>query len=338
MRAAAWTSDGTLETIEREAPAERPGHVLVRPAVVGICGSDLHFFRGDFPAAPGTTPGHEIAGWVERGEGFERGTPVAIEPTISCGRCAGCRRGQAPACQRLRLMGISAPGGMQDLLVAPVENVHRLPAGTGPAIGALAEPLAVCVRAMNRAQAPLGSRVLVLGSGTIGLLALLLARDLSEEVAVTARYPHQAELARVLGASRVFEPGSAALLEWARANPVDLVIETVGGAAPTLGEAVGAVQPGGTVVALGVFTADVAIPARKLVNQELRLIGSVVYGHEGHQSEFGAAVALLPRFADELALLKTAAYPLEQANAAFEHAADKRRAAVKISVLVEHGA
>jgi threonine dehydrogenase-like Zn-dependent dehydrogenase len=109
----------------------------------------------------------------------------------------------------------------------------------------------------------------------------------------------------------------------------------VGGSADTLAEAVNAVRGGGTVLPLGIFTTDVMIPARKLVNQEVRVIGSVVYGHAGHLSEFGAAVGLLGRYDKQLQLLKSASYPLERANDAFEHALDKSRKAVKVSVVVQ---
>ena len=334
MRAALWTADRTLALGEKDSPAPATGHVVIRPSVVGICGSDLHFFRGEFAPRVGSTPGHEISGNVIQGGGFAPGTPVAVDPMLVCGLCASCRRGQTPTCDRLRLMGFSAAGGMQEVLVVPAANVHPLPESVGPDIGALAEPVAVCVRALNRADLPLGSRVLVLGSGTIGLVSILLARGSAVEVAATARYPHQAELARAFGASEVFAPGSPELLDWAHANPVDLVIETVGGSADTLAEAVNAVRGGGTVLPLGVFTTDVTVPARKLVNQEVRVIGSVVYGHTGSQSEFGAAVELLPRLAEQLSLLKSATYPLERANEAFEHALDKQRRAVKVSVEV----
>jgi threonine dehydrogenase-like Zn-dependent dehydrogenase len=335
MRAATWTTTGTLETTDIAAPPERPGSLFVRPAVVGICGSDLHFFRGQFQPAVGRVPGHEIAGRVVEGDGFAPGQLIAVEPSIGCGRCASCRRGQVPTCDRLRLIGISAPGGMAELLSVPVANAHPLPEGIDEHIGALAEPVAVCVRGINRAEMVAGSRVLVLGSGTIGLISAMLAAPLASEVAVTARYPHQAELAEAFGATRVFQPGSEALRAWVAANPVDLVIETVGGEANTLGEAIELVRGGGTVLPLGVFTVDVPVSARKLVNQEVRVIGSVVYGHTAGQSEFGAAVGLLPRFASQLALLKTATYPLDEANAAFEHALDKSRKTVKISVAVQ---
>lgn len=336
MRAAAWNNAHTLDIVERPVPEPASGEVLVRTGAVGICGSDLHFYRGEFRGLPGMVPGHEIAGFVESGDGFAPGTAVAIQPTIACRACAACLRGQAPTCAQLRLMGISKPGGLQEYLAVPAANVFPLPPGVSPEVGALAEPLAVAVRAMNRARIVQGDRVVVLGAGTIGLLTLLLAREAATAVAITARYPHQRELALALGADAVFEPGSEALASWAKANPVDAVFESVGGAAPTLSEAVNIVRAGGTVLALGVFTSDVSLPARKLVNQEIRLIGSVVYGHESGQPEFGAAVGKLARYARQLEQLRTAAYPLEEANAAFEHALDKRRGAVKISIEVTH--
>lgn len=336
MRAAVWNAANTLDIVDRPAPEPAPGEVLIRPATVGICGSDLHFYRGEFRGLPGMVPGHEFAGFVESGAGFAPGTAVAVQPTIACGSCPACLRGQAPACSSLRLLGISLPGGLQEYVAVPARNVFPLPAGVSPELGALAEPLAVAVRAMNRARIAQGDRVVILGAGTIGMVTLLLARDIANEVAITARYPHQRALALALGADAVFDPGSESLLTWARANPVDVAFETVGGAAPTLAEAVNTVRPGGTVLALGVFTGDVTIPAGKLVNQEIRLVGSLVYGHESGQPEFGAAVGKLARYAHQLDQLRTATYRLEQANAAFEHALDKRRGAVKISIHVPH--
>jgi threonine dehydrogenase-like Zn-dependent dehydrogenase len=334
MRAAVWNNANTLDIVERPVPEPASGEVLVRVGTVGICGSDLHFYRGEFRGLPGMVPGHEIAGFVESGDGFAPGTPVAVQPTIACRACAACLRGQAPTCAQLRLMGISKPGGLQEYLAVPAANVFPLPPGVSPELGALAEPLAVAVRAMNRAQIVQGDRVAILGAGTIGLVTLLLARDIANEVVITARYPHQRELALALGADAVFEPGSEEFASWAKSNPVDAVFESVGGTAPTLSEAVNVVRAGGTVLALGVFTSDVDLPARKLVNQEVRLIGSVVYGHESGQPEFGAAVGKLARYAGQLEQLRTATYGLEDANDAFEHALDKRRGAVKISIEV----
>src|SRR5690606_9327645 len=121
----------------------------------------------------------------------------------------------------------------------------------------------------------------VLGAGSIGLLAVLAARDAGAgEIWITARHPHQAALATALGASRVFAAdadGSAALAAASAAEPVDAVLETVGGAATTLADAVRCVRPGGTVVVLGVFTTAPALPAIELLVKEVRLVGAMTY-------------------------------------------------------------
>ncbi len=333
MRAAAWTADRSLAVGDRPEPSPAAGETVIRVLACGICGSDLHFFRGEIPPRQGLVPGHEIAGVVEAGDGLPPGTPVAVEPLIGCGVCVSCLAGQPQLCGHSRGLGMWAPGGMQQLLSVPRDYVYRLPDGISPQTAAITEPLAVCVRGVHLAGTPHGARVLVLGAGTIGLITAMLLREVASEVAITARYDHQREAALKLGASAVFEPGSAALGEWNRDRPPEVVIETVGGHAGTLSEAIHAVAPGGTVVMLGVFVGDQAIPAYRLVAKEARLMGSLMYSRAGARSEFGMAVDLLPRYRKEIALLQTASYPLARVNEAFETAGDKRRAAIKVTVL-----
>jgi threonine dehydrogenase-like Zn-dependent dehydrogenase len=336
MRAAAWTADRTLSIVERPEPAAQPGSTIVRVAACGICGSDLHFYRGEFQPVPGMVPGHEIAGVVESGGDLPPGTPIAVEPLLGCRTCSHCQAGNPMLCPTHRLMGMALPGGMQEALSVPSAYLHPLPPGVTPELGSLAEPLAVCVRAINLAQVSPGGRVLILGSGTIGLLSLLLARAVASEVAITARYPHQAALATRFGASIILEPGSSEFRSWAKSHRPDVVIETVGGTADTLTDAVLSVRGGGTVVVLGVFSATPSLPALQLVGQEVRVVGSLMYGSTGGRSEFGAAVDLLAGYCEELGLLQTAMLPLERANEAFEMAADKTRGAFKVTVLPGH--
>jgi threonine dehydrogenase-like Zn-dependent dehydrogenase len=230
-------------------------------------------------------------------------------------------------------MGISAHGGMQELLVAPAANCFRLPDGIDPVRGSLAEPMAVAVRGIQRAEIPMGARVLVLGAGTIGLMCALLLRDRAGEVGITGRYPHQRELALKVGAGAAFEPGSDDLKRWSRAQRPDIVIETVGSQGDTLREAFQAVRPGGTILALGVFSGYTQINGFKLVNEEVKLIGSVMYGRAAATSEYGVAVKLLDRYRDALPLLQSNTYSLSRAHDAFEAALDKTRGSLKITVV-----
>ncbi|MGI8925835.1 MAG: zinc-dependent alcohol dehydrogenase [Tepidiformaceae bacterium] len=332
MNAAAWTGECALAVVDLPEPEPGPGETLVRVTGCGICGTDLHLYRGHFVPPAGAIPGHEITGTVVAGGPFAPGTPVAVEPVLGCLQCPSCRQGAPHRCRSLRLMGISAPGGLQELLTAPTANVHALPEGLDPALGSLAEPLAVCVRGVHLADVALGARALVLGAGTIGLMTAMLLRDIAGEIAITARYPQQRDLALKLGASAAFDPESGDVRAWTKERQPDVVIETVGGAADTLSEALRAVRAGGTVVALGVFTERVSIPAFKLVNEEVRLVGSVMYGRRGDQAEFAIGVDRLARYREDLPRFATHSFPLAEANDAFAAAADKASGALKVTI------
>ncbi len=332
MKAVAWSEPRHLVIEDRPEPEPGPGEVLVRMASVGICGTDLHLYRGEFRAEQGITPGHEIAGVVEGGEGFAIGTAVAVDPMLSCLQCADCRDGRSPVCQSAKLLGLTAHGGLQELIAVPAANCIPLPEGLDPALGSLAEPLAVAVRGIHRAEIPMGARVVVLGAGTIGQVTAMLLRDRAGEVAITGRYEHQRDLGLKLGASVAFEPGSAELKAWSRARRPDVVIETVGGGADTLAEAFRLVRPGGTILALGVFTGHTQINGFRLTNDEIRLIGSVMYGRAGSRSEYAIAVNELRRFKAELPLLQTHTFGLADAEKAFETALDKASGAMKVVI------
>ena len=335
MKAVAWSEPHTVIVEERPEPETGKGEVLVRIAACGICGTDLHLYSGAFTAVKGLSPGHEMTGIIEAGEGFTPGTAVAIDPMLSCLQCADCRNAQSSICQKSKLLGISAHGGMQQLMAVPAANCIALPDGFDPVLGSLAEPLAVAVRGVHRGAAymPMGSRVLILGAGTIGLMCAMLLRDRVGEVAITARYPHQREAALKVGASAVFEPESADLKAWGRARRPDVVVETVGGSAATLTEAFKVVRAGGTILALGVFTGYTQINGFRLVNEEVNIIGSVMYGRAGSRGDYAVAVSELARYKSDLGVFQTAKFALADASAAFERAADKTQGTLKVTVL-----
>ena len=339
MRAAFCPAPRTIELRDVERPSPAANEVVVRVRCCGICGSDLHWFHGGFPP-PLVCPGHEIAGEVaDVGAGVtsvRSGDRVAVEPLVTCGRCFACRTGDYQLCQQFQLLGTMLDGGLAEYVRVPAYAVFPLPAEVDFELGALAEPAAVCVHAARLGHIRLGDRVLVLGAGTIGLLSVLAARVAgATDVAVIARHPHQALLARRLGATRVFSAaaeGHAQTQTFVTEHPVDAVIETVGGAAPTLDEAIQAVRPGGTVVVLGVFTSQPPCNALGLVAKEIRLIGSLTYGRSGPRADFDVALDILrthPALARELI---THRFGLTAARTAFETAADKKQGAVKVSV------
>lgn len=338
MRAAFCSEPGRLELRDVPQPVPGQGEVLLRVRNCGVCGSDLHWYHGGFPIPP-VCPGHEISAEVaEVGagvHGLRPGDRVAVEPLIVCRECSYCLTGNYQLCRKFRLLGTMVDGGFAESLVMPAYALYRLPAELDWELGALSEPLAVCVHAVRLGEVRLGARVLVLGAGTIGLLSAVAARAAgAAEVLVTARHPHQHAAVEALGA-RPFAAtaeGSAALAEYAREQAIDVVIETVGGTADTLNEAVQLVRPGGVVSVLGVFSGPVACSGLLLVVKEVRIVGSLTYGRAGGRADFEVAVELLARQRDRLRALITHRFSLAQIADGFAVAADKKSGAIKVTI------
>ncbi len=336
MKAAVWNDKGSLDVVERQAPDPKPGWVRLRVAAVGICGTDLHFHRGGFPSPAGLQPGHEIGGVVDiagPGVALVTGTPVAVDPLVVCGECAPCRSGNPNRCVKRVLLGVSGRGGCAELATVPAYAIYPLPEGGAAASGALVEPLAVCVRGARRGRVTSGDRVAVLGAGTIGLMSILTARAAgASHVCITARHPHQREAAAALGADSVFEDADSLVRELGDSS-IDCVIETVGGRASTLSDAVRLARPDGTISMLGVFEAPAPLPALDFSLKELELIGSNCYGRVGLRTDFAIAIELLRKHRNELNVLVTHCFPLEEINRAFEAAGDKRSRSIKVHIL-----
>lgn len=340
MRAVVWGEGGVLSPAELPRPEPGPGEVRVRVRACGICGSDLHLRNIGF-VQRGVAPGHELAGTIDAVgpgvAGLPPGTAVAVEPLRSCGRCDECRRGLDALCPEGQLLGVHAHGGFAEHVVVPAGRAFPVPADLDPRVASLAEPAAVVVRGLRRGGVAAGSRVLILGAGSIGLLGVLAARALGAgEVWISARHPAQAALARELGAARVLSEGEAAPGELARSTrraPVDLVLETVGGTANTLAAAAAAVRRGGSVAVVGMFLAPVRLDTLPLLLKEATLAWSYCYGRSSEPCDFAAATRLLADERERAARLASHAVPLADAPRAFELAADRKGGAIKVSVI-----
>ena len=340
MRAAVAKDGGSLAIESVSIPEPRRGEVRVRVSACGICGSDLHLCHGGL-MTPGLIPGHEIAGIVEAvGPEVSRvseGAHVAVEPFRSCGECEECRSGRDPLCRTSQLLGIQAHGGLAEYVVASERRMFPAPADLRPELTALAEPLAVSIHGLRRGGFEKGSRILILGAGSVGLLGLFAARAMrAGEIWISARHPHQAELARGLGATRVLTEAEASrenLDRLGRSDPIDMVLETVGGRADTLGDGAAAVRPGGAVAVLGFFLGAVELDTLPLLMKEVSLVWSYCYHHGEDGADFSDAIAFLSRDREAASLLTSASVPLDDIERAFALAADKKKGIVKVSVL-----
>lgn len=334
MRAAFSGGKEKIDVREVPVPSSAAGEALIRVRACGICGTDLHFYRGELPAAPNISPGHEFAGEVvELGEGvtgFENGQPVLVEPLRRCRDCAYCLTGRYHLCPKRVLLGTFQPGGLAEYVSVPVYTLYPLPDGLDFELGALVEPLAVAVHGLHLAGLAYGERVVVLGSGSIGVMATLAARAIgAAEVVVTYRYEHQARAAEAAGATRTIPADDA--MKLAEEKP-DIVVETVGGGAATLAQAAGIVRPGGRVSLLGLFPAPVPVPALTVMLNEVTVVGGITYCRPGRYSDFDAAIRIIASDPERARSLISHRFPLTEAGEAFRTAADKSTASIKVQV------
>jgi 2-desacetyl-2-hydroxyethyl bacteriochlorophyllide A dehydrogenase len=337
MKAAVLAAPRSVEIQDVEQPQPKAGEALVRMRNVGICGSDLHFFRGEFPLPAGFILGHECAGEVEAvGEGVKGIAPgdrVAIEGFKVCLMCEYCRTGRYQHCASRKAFGLNAPGGLREYQALPAYCLYKLPDAIDFELGALLEPLTVSVHGLRLVDARFGDRVAVLGSGTIGLTAIAAARAMGAvHVAATARHPQQKAMAQALGADAVFDATNEGVAAMAATGGFDVVVETVGGTAETLGQALQCVAINGRISVLGAFTKPVSIHPIMLFLKEATIVGSNCYGRPGRMSDYEMSIEIMRRDQETMRKLITHRFPLEDIAKAYETADDKSTGAIKVLV------
>ncbi|WP_159995300.1 zinc-binding alcohol dehydrogenase family protein [Roseomonas sp. 18066] len=187
MKALICDEPGKLSIISRPEPKPAAGEVLVRIRRVGICGTDFHIFQGKHPFLEyPRVMGHELSGTVESAPAESRlkaGQNVYIVPYLSCGKCVGCRKGVTNACQNIRVLGVHCDGGMAEYLSVPAQNV--IPVGeTSLDDAAMIEFLAIGAHGVKRGGITAQDRVLVVGSGPIGMSAIIFAKARGAHVTV----------------------------------------------------------------------------------------------------------------------------------------------------------
>ena len=329
-----------IRLLEVPIPQPGPGELRIAVAEVGICGSDLHAYHGKHPFIElPVVPGHEFAGAVDAvGEGvtdFAPGDRVTVEPSLVCGECYNCRHGRYNICSNLRVIGCQTTGAMGEYIVVPAEKTLRLPDGVSWVQGALAEPLAVGVRAARRAEFEPGANVLILGAGTIGLMTLQAAKAMDAgTVMVSELLQERLTLAERLGADVLVNPSEVDLLdavtETFGERRADVILECVGVGA-TVRDAISVARKGTRIVIAGVFEEDVSVSMGLVQDHELELIGTLMYLDD----DFPAALRLLAKGKVQAEPLVSHRFPLEKAADAFE-VADKRNGALKVLIDVEN--
>jgi 2-desacetyl-2-hydroxyethyl bacteriochlorophyllide A dehydrogenase len=336
MRAVVIEGPGAVALRELETPAPGPGEVRVRSVRAGVCRTDLDIVSGAldprwvrFPIVPG----HEWSGVVDEVgagvDGVRPGDRVVCEGNIACLRCDRCRAGDTHLCVRYDAVGFTRAGGYGEFVVVPARVVHALPDHVSFDAAVLVEPGAVVLKALERARIEPGETVGVVGVGTIGALAIRLARLRSPaRIVAYGLRDEELQLALALGAEAVVNV--AGEVEEAAH---DVVVETAGAVA-ALELSTRLAREGGRVVTLGIAGRDreLTLPADRIALRDLSVFGSVGYT----TAAWARMVALVRERLVELDPIVTHRFPLERFEDAFALMDDRRGVVAKI--VLEHAA
>lgn len=327
-----------LEVVELSAIVLTDDEVAIRVIATGICGSDVHGFKGaNGRRQPGQVMGHEMVGRV-----LDPGTSqlllgqlCTVNPVVACGECEMCRSDAEQACVRRHVMGVDPTfrSAFAEVVVVPARNVILMPESMPEEFGALVEPLAVGLHAVKRAACGAGDRVLVIGGGPVGQAAALAAvRQGARDVLVSEPLGPRRDLCAQLGLA-VIDPGTvsdeAFVAESSRrlGGLATLVVDAVGSSA-TIKQAVAASGFRARIVLVGMSETALNVDAFAISTEERSLIGSFAYSAEDF-AETAEWVGTAPR---ELARIIDRRIGLDEAPGAFEAMARGELGAGKVLV------
>jgi L-iditol 2-dehydrogenase/galactitol-1-phosphate 5-dehydrogenase len=320
MRAVAVTGKQQLSVTTTAVPAPGPGQVLVRVAYCGICGSDVpRYFDGAVHAYPQVL-GHEFSGTVEAvGDevtNLRPGDRVAVAPLVPCHDCDECRAGRPSLCPRYSFIGSRQQGALADYVVVPAGNA--VPVGDlDLRVAALIEPLTVAIHGVERVGFVPGQDAAVLGGGVIGLMSVIVLRDLgARAITVVDLNPWVLDMAVRFGATHTVQVGvSDPVVHFDRIGAPDLVVETAGAAA-TRCLALDVAGKNGAVVFVGTPTTDLVLDPHTFENilrKELTVRGSwMSYSAPFPGREWARAPRLLAGAAADPAAIITHEFDLDQ--------------------------
>ena len=331
MKAGILYDDKDIRVGDAPNPEIGPDDVLIQSHFAGICGTDLHIYRGEFhnrvryPAIQG----HEFGGVVlETGanvRGIAVGDRVAIDPILSCHACPACLTGRINACRSLKLLGVDLDGGYAQYVAAPASHVFTLPESLPMHHAPMVEMYGLGHHILQRGRVQPGETIVLLGAGKLGLSILdVLCHSSSPGLTVAVDLqPFRLDTARTLGADHTVNITEAdpvaAVMDLTDGVGADCVIEAVGhyhtveGQAPPLAQAAQMVRNGGRIVTAGLGEQLTAVHFKTLVIKEAELIASRVT-----LGEFPRAIRMMAKGLLHPDLLITHQMPMRDVTRAFE--------------------
>ena len=321
MKIAKLVAPEGIRLFEEEKRLEpSAGEAVVQVKACGICGTDMHIFaghRGDVKLP--RVMGHELSGRVLKvGPGVENvrtGERVVFDPVMACGSCSVCRRGRRNVCAQVKCFGVQMDGGFQEQIVVPAAQLYSIPEGLDYVEAALVEPYSVAANVLGRAVAEKGERIVIFGSGTIGLCILQAAKGMGCKVLISDILDEKLEWAKKFGADEAVNSNREDLAHKVQTfapEGADIIIDAVGTSA-LLEQSLRFAAPLTRIVVISFDERPAQVTPALLTKQELTILGSRM-----NAGKFPMVLDWMRRGIVDPSSMVECVFPLERIQEAFE--------------------
>lgn len=334
MKSISIIEPGKVVIKEMEMPKPKKGEALLKLLYGGICGSDLSTYRGTFAyASYPLVPGHEFSAEIIEVEDNEynlvKGMTVTCNPYFNCGECYSCKRGLVNCCTTNQTMGVQRPGAFSEYITMPVERIYD-GKGLSPKTLALIEPFCISYHGVSRANIKPEDKVLIVGAGTIGVLAAVAAKALGAKVFMSDISMKKLEYAKEFGVDGIllndtienFEKGVSEMTD---GNGFDVTIEAVG-LPSTFQNCIDAAAFGGSMILIGVGKQNLDFNFTMIQKKELNIYGS----RNAVKKDFIEMIDLVKKNNIDLEKIITNTYNYEEASKAFKDFNDNAGSMLKV--------
>ncbi len=339
MRALIYKGPYQMPLEEVDFPTPESDEIIIKVRAVGICGSDVHGYRGTTGRRkPPIIMGHEFSGVVaatgKNVTDWKPGDRVVSSPLLTCGICDNCLSGHPNICENRHCLGVDIHGAYAEAVCVHQSMVHALPDNVSFEQASMVEPLAVAMHAVNQTPFQLSESVVIIGAGTIGLLSLMAAEMKGAgQIFVIDTDEHRLEFARKLGATHVINSKEAdpirIVKDLTHGSGANAVIEAVGITA-TASQSLYLVKNGAYVTWIGNSQPEIQINMQQIVTRELHLNGSY-----GFIFEFAAALEAIQLGKIDPMVLAEKYISLEETGQVIDDLARGKVSYVK--VIINHG-
>lgn len=282
MKAVVFPSEKQIKIAQVDDPSCGDNDVVIEVTSCGICGTDLHIYKGEYFSEFPLIPGHEFHGTVaEVGKNvtqYKVGDRVTADPNLYCGKCSRCRNEQSNQCLNLQAVGVTRDGGFAEYVTVPERACYPIPDSLSNEQSAFIEPLACVVYALRRMRVNPADRVLIVGAGPMGLLLVQALRHSGGSlIAVTEKQPARLQLAKDMGANVAIQagPNQDAELKQIAPEGFDIVIDATG-VPRVIQKAFDYLKPRGQFLQFGVapIGATIEIEPYKIFRYDWTILGS----------------------------------------------------------------